>query len=314
MKLIIQIPCYNEEEHLEETIQDLPEKLNGIDRIETLVVDDGSTDNTRQVARECGVDHIEFHPNNKGLAIAFKTGINRALEEGADIIVNTDADNTFKGEEIEKLITPVQSSNADIVIGERKGPNRENFSWTKEILHQMGCAVVRRLSQTDLPDVTCGFRAYSREAALRLNVVSRFTYTLETIIQAGIQNLSIQSVPVQTNPSRRPSRLYSSYWHYVKSSINTIIRVYMMYRPLKFFGIMGSLIFSVGFLLGIRYIFLYFMDGAGHLQSLLLSAVLLIIGFIVGVIGLVSDLISSNRRLLQETLYLERKNNRSDEE
>jgi len=308
VKLVIQIPCYNEEKTLPETLDDLPDTFEGVNEVDILVVDDGSMDNTAEVARDRGVDHLIQFPYNKGLATAFHTGLIQSVRQDADLVVNVDGDNSFKGSEIPRLIQPILQNESDIVIGERKGPNREEFSWTKKILHTIGCMVVRQLSNTDIPDVTCGFRAYSREAALRLNVVSRFTYTLETIIQAGSENLSITSVPIETNPPRRESRLYDSHLDYVRKSMNTIIRMFITYQPLKFFGTLGAVIFTAGFLLGCRYIYLYFMGGGpGHLPSLLLSSVLLISGFLVIITGLVADVVSSNRKLIEEVLYLQRK-------
>lgn len=313
VKLIVQIPCYDEAATIRETLEDIPEDLDGVDVIETLVIDDGSTDDTVDVARDCGVDHVVQFSHNKGLARAFHTGLQEALRQGADLVVNMDGDHAFKGSEISKLIEPVLANSADIVVGERTGPNREQFSMMKELLHAVGSAVVRQLSSTDIPDVTCGFRAYSREAALRLNVVSRFTYTLETIIQAGTENLSVTSVPIETNPPSREPRLYSSHIDYVRKSVNTIIRMFITYQPLKFFGTVGTISFTAGFLLGCRYLYIVMMgDGGGHIPSLLLSSVLLIFGFLVIMTGLMADVIRSNRKLIQEVLYLQRKSDIQD--
>ncbi len=308
VKLIVQVPCYNEAATIRETLDDIPEELEGVDVIETLLVDDGSTDGTVEIAQDRGVDHIVRFSHNKGLARAFHAGLQEALRAGADVVVNMDGDHAFKGKEVGKLIRPILSNHADIVVGERTGPSRANFSWTKQFLHAVGCAVVRQLSNTDIPDVTCGFRAYSREAALRLNVVSRFTYTLETIIQAGTENLSITSVPIETNPPRREPRLYRSHLDYVRKSINTIIRMFITYKPLKFFGTVGAVSMTLGFLLGCRYLYIFLMSGSGgHIPSLLLSAVLLIFGALVIMTGLMADVIRSNRKLIEEVLYLQRK-------
>lgn len=313
IKLIVQIPCYNEAETIRETLEDVPQDLEGIDEIEILLIDDGSTDETVQIAEEWGVDHIVQFAHNKGLAQAFHTGLQQCLRQGADLIVNMDGDHAFRGEDLPRLIAPVLSNNADIVVGERTAASREKFSYMKRLLHSMGSAVVRLLSNTNIPDVTCGFRAYSREAALRLNVVSEFTYTLETIIQAGTENLSITSVPIETNPPKRDPRLYSSHLDYVRKSINTIIRMFITYKPLKFFSIVGTMSFTAGFLLGCRYLYLVGMgSGGGHIPSLLLSSVLLIFGVLVVMTGLMADVIRSNRKLIEEVLYLQRKSDVED--
>jgi glycosyltransferase involved in cell wall biosynthesis len=308
IKLVIQIPCFNEAETLPATLEDLPKALEGVDTIEYLVVDDGSTDRTGEVARALGVRHVIRFTNNKGLARAFAAGIDYALQAGADIIVNTDADNQYAGADIELLVRPILEGRADMVIGDRQPETIAHFSPIKKRLQHWGSWVVRQLSGTEIPDTTSGFRAYSRDAALRMNVVSEFTYTLETIIQAGKQSVAIDHVPVRTNPMLRRSRLYRSTWGYVKRSAATLLRVYTMYEPLKMFTYVGAVIFGLGLLPGIRFVYLYFTDGAaGHVQSLILSAVLVILGFQVFVLGVVADLIGANRKLIEGILYRVRK-------
>jgi len=248
VKLIIQIPCYNEEKTLPLTLRDIPRKFRGVDEVEILIVDDGSTDRTVEVAREEGVDHIVRLTNNKGLAEGFMTGIDASLRLGADIIVNTDGDNQYCGEDIQKLIDPIIDGKADMVIGDRNVKEIAHFSFLKKILQLAGSWVVRHLSGTDIPDVTSGFRAFSREAAMRLNVISRFTYTLETIIQAGKKNIAITHVPIRTNKRTRPSRLFSSIPSYIRRSISTITRIWMLYEPMKIFMYIGGLILLLGWL------------------------------------------------------------------
>lgn len=301
MKLIIQIPCFNEEKTLPITVSDLPNKIEGIDKIQYLVIDDGSTDRTVQVAKECGVHHIVKLNKNKGLAAAFMAGIDMCLKLGADIIVNTDADNQYCGEDIEKLVKPILEGQADIVIGERPIEDIEHFSWIKKKLQRLGSWSVRVASNTDIPDAPSGFRAFSREAALKINVVSEYTYTLETIIQAGRKNMSLTSVPIRTNKELRKSRLFKSIPQYIKRSIFTIVRIFVMYKPLKFFITLGVSIFLVGLLIGLRFVYFYVSgQGEGHIQSLILSAVLLLIGFQTGVIGFQADMISANRKILED--------------
>ncbi len=304
MKLIIQIPCYNEEKTLPITLADLPRKIEGIDRIEVLIINDGSTDRTVEVAKRLGVHHIVNMTKNKGLANGFMAGLDACLKLGADIIVNTDADNQYCGEDIAALVAPILEGRADMVIGDRRTSDIAHFSWTKKLLQKWGSGAVRYVSGTDVPDATSGFRALSREAALRMNVVSDFTYTLETIIQAGKKNLAVAYVPVRTNPKLRESRLFRSNWSYVKRSVATIARIYTLYEPLKMFSFIGGAIFGAGVLLGLRFIYFYITKGgAGHIQSLILAAVLLIVGFQVFVLGLMADVIGSVRRLIEDALY-----------
>lgn len=308
MKLIIQIPCFNEEASLPHTIKDIPKAFIGIDEVELLIIDDGSTDNTVQVARGLGIQHIVRLTNNKGLAEAFMAGINASLNLGADVIVNTDADNQYKGTDIQKLIAPIVAGNADMVIGDRQVQKIQHFSFLKKLLQKIGSWVVRQVSNTNIADTTSGFRALNREAALRINVISRFTYTLETIIQAGKKNLAITHVPIETNEMLRESRLFTSISSYIKKSASTIFRIYTMYEPLKTFIWIGGIIFSVGVIISIRFLYYYIMgDGAGHIQSLIFAAVMFIIGFQTMVMGLMADLIGGNRRLIENVLYRLRK-------
>lgn len=304
MKLIIQIPCYNEEKTLPETIADLPLKIPGIDEIEYLIINDGSTDNTVETARKCRVHHIITYAKNKGLAGAFMTGIDACLRLGADIIVNTDADNQYNGADIEKLLHPILSGNAEMVIGERPISEIKDFSPLKKKLQKIGSFVVRAVSGTNVPDAPSGFRAYTRETAMKLNVVSHYTYTLETIIQAGDKAVALESVPIRTNPKIRKSRLFKSMGGYIKRSVETMFRIFLMYKPFKVFASIGGLIFLAGTAIGIRFLSYYFAgNGAGHIQSLILAAILLIIGFQTFTIGLLADIISANRKLIEDVQY-----------
>lgn len=304
MKLIIQIPCFNEAETLPLTLADLPRQIPGVDEIEVLIIDDGSSDETTEVARRSGVQHIVRMTKNKGLANGFMAGLDASLRLGADIIVNTDADNQYNGADIPSLVRPILDGQAELVIGDRQTDEIHHFSWMKKRLQNLGSWVVRQVSATEIPDATSGFRALSREAALQMNVISRFTYTLETIIQAGKKNLAVSHVPVRTNSKLRESRLFKGNWNYIKRSIATITRIYTMYEPLKMFSYIGGTIFGAGFLIGLRFLYFYITTGgAGHIQSLILAAVLLMIGFQVFIIGLVADLIGFNRRLIESALY-----------
>ena len=301
MKLIIQIPCLNEEHTLPKTLADLPKKIEGIDSIEILVIDDGSTDKTFEVAKRLGVHHILQFTNNKGLAKAFISGINESLKLNADIIVNTDADNQYFGGDISKLIQPILKKEADIVVGDRQVETIRHFSPMKIFLQKFGSWVVRQLSGTLIPDATSGFRAYSRDAALQLNVVSDFTYTIETIISAGKKNLAITHIPVKTNKKLRESRLFPSIKVYLQRSFITMLKVYSMYRPLRLFTIAGGATFILGFAIGCRYLFFFFIGQTeGHIQSLILSAILLIVGFQIIMMGIAAELISVNRQLLED--------------
>ena len=301
MKLIIQIPCLNEELSLPKTLEDLPKQIEGIDSIEILIIDDGSTDKTVEVAKKLGVHHVLQFTNNKGLAKAFIAGINQSLKLGADIIVNTDADNQYFGGDIVKLIQPILKKNADIVVGDRQVETIRHFSPIKVFLQKFGSWVVRQLSGTEVPDATSGFRAYSRDAALQLNVVSDFTYTIETIISAGKKNLAIAHVPVKTNTKLRESRLFPSIRVYLQRSLVTMLKVYSMYRPLRLFTLAGGTTFLLGFAIGCRYLFFFFMGQTeGHIQSLILSAILLIVGFQIIMMGIAAELISVNRQLLED--------------
>jgi glycosyltransferase involved in cell wall biosynthesis len=304
MKLIIQIPCFNEEKTLPVTLKDIPRQYKGIDKVEILIIDDGSTDRTVDVAVKEGVHHVVRLRNHKGLAEGFSAGINACLSLGADIIVNTDGDNQYVGLDIQKLIDPIILGEADMVIGDRNVRTIKHFSFIKKWLQTLGSWVVRKLSGTQIPDVTSGFRAFSRDAALRLNVISRFSYTLETIIQAGKKNISMTHVTVRTNDQLRKSRLFTNIYSYIKRSISTISRIYALYEPLKVFLYIGGSIFTVGLLISVRFLYFYFnQQGSGHIQSLILSAVLMIVGFQVVMIGLLSDIIAGNRRLIEDILY-----------
>ncbi len=303
MKLVIQIPCLNEAESLPKTLADLPKHIDGVDDIQILIIDDGSTDNTSVVAQEHGVHHIIKFTKKKGLARVFQAGLDAALAMGADIIVNTDADGQYKGEDIPRLVRPILEGKADIVIGNRDIENVKQFSFIKKRLQKLGSWVVRQLSGTSIIDATTGFRAYNREAALNLNIISEYTYTLESIIQAEHKNLAIANITITTNEVHRPSRLFKSIPEYIKRSVLTIIRVYSMFNPLRLFLTIGSGLSLLGFLLGCRFLYYFIMgSGEGKIQSLILAAVLVIIGFQILIIGLVSDLISANRRLIEDIL------------
>jgi glycosyltransferase involved in cell wall biosynthesis len=307
VKLIIQIPCHNEAATLAATVGDLPKAIPGIETIEVLIVDDGSTDDTAQVALALGVHHVVRHPRNLGLARAFQTGLMTSLKLGADIIVNSDGDNQYPGRFIPDLVAPIRDNAADIVIGDRQVAENVNFSRTKRLLQRMGSWVVRTVSGTDVPDTVSGFRAYSREAALRLNVLSQFSYTLETIIQAGKMGLAIESIPVETNPPTRPSRLQRSMWHFIKAQASTILRVYAFYEPLRTFSYLAApfLLSGLGLLARFLYFYLFTEErGIGRFaQSVTIGTGLLLVGILVLLFGIQADIAGKHRQLTQEILY-----------
>lgn len=316
MKLIIQIPCYNEEQSLPITLASLPRQLYGFATVEWLIIDDGSTDRTVEVAREHGVNHIVSLMNNKGLARAFMAGIEASLKLGADVIVNTDADNQYCADDIQKLVAPVLEGQAEIVIGARPVAEIAHFSWSKKIFQKLGSWVVRLISKTDAADAPSGFRAFSRKAALKINVFSDYTYTIETIIQAGRNGMKILSIPVRTNDYLRPSRLVKSSFSYVMRSSLTILRIFFIYYPFKFFATLGLLNFVAGLLLGLRFIY-YMMigHGQGHIQSLILCAIFILVAFILLTIAITTDIIAINRQLLEKIeLQLKYQNEESKED
>jgi glycosyltransferase involved in cell wall biosynthesis len=306
MRLIIQIPCFNEEATLPQTIRNLPHHIEGVDCIETLVIDDGSTDRTAEVAHRLHVDHIVHHTTNKGLAAAFQSGLNASLELGADVVVNTDADNQYPGNMIAALIQPILAAQADVVIGDRQTDQLRHFSASKKLFQRIGSGVVRYVSGTDVPDAPCGFRAFSREAALRLNVMTTYTYTLETIIQAGKKNLKIAHIPITANAEQRPSRLMRSSTHYILRSSSTILRLFMLHEPLRTFTYLSLPFFLMGGIFWVRFLVLMVLDEAGrgaHVQSIIVGAASIIIGFLIFLFGLIGDMIAINRRLHEEILY-----------
>jgi len=300
MKLIIQIPCFNEAEALPVTLAALPRAVPGCDRVEWLVIDDGSSDDTSAVAQRLGVDHVVRHASNRGLAAAFMTGLDRAIALGADIIVNTDADNQYDARDIETLVRPIIAGEAEFVVGARPIDSTQHFSWLKKLLQRLGSAAVRIASGIRVADAPSGFRAMTRDVALRLNVFNQYTYTLETLIQAGRSNIRVASVAVRTNPDLRPSRLVKSVGNYVVRSLGTIVRIFATYRPMLFFWLLGTGFTLVGMVAGIRYL-IYAMTGhgAGHVQSVMLSALCVTLGFLLFMLGFLADLMATNRRLLE---------------
>ena len=308
MKLIIQIPCYNEAGTLAITLGDLPRKVDGFDTVEWLIIDDGSTDDTAAVAKAHGVDHIVSFSKNQGLARGFMAGLDACLNLGADVIVNTDADNQYDARDIPVLVRPILDNRADLVIGARPISEIQHFHLVKKLLQRLGSWIVRLASQTSIPDAPSGFRALSREAALRLNVFNDYTYTLETIIQAGQKNMAIVSVPVRVNDDLRPSRLVKSKARYVRRSVVTIIRIFVVYRPFRFFMVSGLLVVLAGFVIGLRFLYYYLQDGgAGHIQSLILASILLGIGFQTMLVAFLADLLAVNRRLMEDVQFRLRK-------
>lgn len=305
VKLIIQIPCYNEAQTLPDTLAGLPTSIPGIDCLETLIIDDGSRDDTVAVAKSLGVDHIICHPQNRGLAQAFQTGLDACLRMGADIIVNTDADNQYPGRFIADLIQPVLHDGVDIVIGNRQVDGIAHFSPVKKGLQKLGSWMVRTVSGTAVPDAASGFRAYSREAALRLNILSRYSYTLETIIQAGKLGLSIKSVPIETNAPTRPSRLQRNMWHFIKAQASTIMRLYAFYEPLRTFSYIAAPFLLVGLGAWLRFFYFYYtrQNPTGHIQSITIGSGLILVGVITLIFGIQADIAGKHRQLTQETLY-----------
>lgn len=303
VKLIVQIPCHNEEATLPQTVADIPYEIAGVDRVEILVIDDGSTDRTVEVARKIGVDHIVRHRGNRGLARTYRTGIDTAVRLGADIIVNTDGDNQYAGGDIPKLIGPILRGEADIVVGDRQTDTIAHFSPVKKRLQRVGSRVIGTISGVPVPDAVSGFRAISRDAAVQMNIVSSFSYTIEMLIQAGKKRLAVAVVPVATNPKTRESRLFRSVPRFLKRSLTTLVRIYAMYEPLKVFFVIGFTLTALGVAPMVRFLFFYFSgQGAGHLQSLVIGGALLVIGFVTFLIGLVADLVGHNRQLLEMTL------------
>ncbi|HUF80598.1 MAG TPA: DPM/DPG synthase family glycosyltransferase [Burkholderiales bacterium] len=304
MKLIVQMPCYNEATVLPIALAALPRQVPGFDTVEWLIVDDGSNDDTVKVALANGVDHVVRHTGNQGLARAFMSGLDACLHLGADVIVNTDADNQYNADDIPKLVEPIVQGRAEIVVGARPIETIQHFSPVKKVLQKLGSWVVRIASNTDIPDAPSGFRAISRHAAMRLVVFNDYTYTLETIIQAGQKNMAITSVPVRVNGDLRPSRLVKSIPSYIKRSIGTIVRIFVVYRPFRFLGTLGAILFVLGLILGFRFLYFYLTgEGDGHVQSVILAGVLLGMGFQTILIALVSDLLAANRKLIEEVRY-----------
>jgi glycosyltransferase involved in cell wall biosynthesis len=303
MKLIIQIPCHNERDTLPQTVRDLPTAIDGIDTIEFLVIDDGSTDNTAQVARDLGVHHILINPSNQGLARSFARGLSHALDLGADIIVNTDGDNQYYGPDIAKLVQPILSGRAEIVVGDRQTGSISHFSLGKRLLQKFGSSVVRTFSGVRIPDAVSGFRAISRDAAMRINIVSTFSYTIEMLIQSGNKGLAVWSVPVRTNPKTRDSRLFKSIPTFIKRSGMTTLLMYAMFQPLRIFSFIGAIIAIIGAVPIVRFLYFYFFaSGEGKIQSLIIGSSLLTVGAITFVMGLLADLVGRNRQLLEITL------------
>ncbi len=303
VKLIIQIPCYNEADTLPATLAGLPAHIAGVDVIETLVIDDGSRDDTVVVAKQLGVDHIVQHAKNLGLAAAFQSGLDAALQQGADIIVNTDADNQYPGHFIADLVAPILDNGADMVIGDRQINQIPHFSLLKKWLQKLGSWLVRTVSGTNVPDAPSGFRAYTRETALRLHILTRYSYTLETIIQAGKLGLTIVSVPIETNATQRPSRLQRSMWHFIKAQAGTILRLYAFYEPLKTFTYIALPFLLLGLLSWLRFFYFYLQNIGGHLQSLTIGTGMFLVGILILLFGIQADITGKHRQITQEMLY-----------
>ena len=303
MKLIIQIPCFNEAEQLPETLADLPRQIKGVDSLEWLIIDDGSSDATVEVARELGVHHVVRLTNNKGLAAAFQAGLDACLKLGADIVVNTDADNQYRGEDIPKLVEPILAGQADMVVGDRETHQIEHFSPLKKRLQRLGSAVVRRASGTGVPDATSGFRAYNREAALQIQVVSKFTYTLESLIQAGKMLVAVEHTPIRTNPQTRESRLFPSMWAYVRRNAVSIFRIYALYEPMRVFFIAAAAVLVPATLIWARFLYFFFSgEGEGHVQSLILGSTLLVVAVQLAALGVIGDIMAGSRVIQQRAL------------
>ena len=303
LKLIVQIPCYNEEATLPETVRDIPRHIDGIDSIEILVVDDGSTDRTSEVALDLGVDHVLRNKTNLGLARTFRAGLDRSLALGADIIVNTDADNQYCGADIAKLVQPILEGRVDVVVGDRQTATIAHFSARKKMLQRLGSHVVRSFSGVDVPDAVSGFRAISRDAAMRLNIVSQFSYTIEMLIQVGKKGIAFTSVPIRTNPKTRESRLFKSVFRFIERSVTTLVRMYSMYQPLRVFAALGLFVALIGLIPMLRFLYYYFfVSGEGKIQSLVIGSALLTLGAMTFVLGLLADLMSHNRALIEMVL------------
>jgi glycosyltransferase involved in cell wall biosynthesis len=303
LKLIVQIPCFNEEATLPETVRDIPRHIDGIDQIEILVIDDGSRDRTSEVAREIGVHHVLRNKRNLGLARSFRLGLDRCIALGADIVVNTDADNQYCGEDIAKLVKPIVDGQVDVVVGDRQTSTIEHFSFRKKLLQRFGSWVVRSFSDVDVPDAVSGFRAISRDAAMRLNIVSPFSYTIEMLIQVGKKGMAFTSVPIRTNPMTRESRLFKSVFRFIERSATTLIRMYSMYQPLRVFTALGFFVALIGLIPMLRFLYFYFfVSGTGKIQSLVIGSALLTIGVLTFFLGLLADLLNHNRALIEMAL------------